>query len=346
LLATYRGFPDLAKKLEDILAAHGCAFRPSGRFEILTHCPQCGDADQSEHLAISTRNRGWRCLRNPRQHRGRSYVRLLTLLLRCSTERAQELLGVQGAAPLPAQDEYASQWRRQLGLTIPEKPEARKLSFPREFRQLAPSVPRSGGFWDYLMDSLPEGRGFSLEQARWAAEAYDLHYAVSGTYAYRLIIPIYDRLNRLMTWTARAISPEAHIRYKTLSKEFARAAPGELLLGLPLLETAPSTRCLVIVEGPFDAIAISAIGHSVGVWGACVFGLELSDRQADIISELNDRFDKVRLMLDPDASLRVLGLQSSLPRRCKSQAIPDGFKDPGEFVGSSQGEDFVLSLAK
>jgi len=331
----------VAQKLEDILAAHGCSFRYSGRFEVLTHCPMCGDADQSEHLAVSIRKRGWRCLRNPRQHRGRSYVRLLTLLLRCSVERAQELLGVQGAPPLPAQDEFASQWRRQLGLTIEEKPEARKLSFPKEFRQLEVGAPRSAGFWEYL----EETREYSPAQARWAARNYNLQYAVSGDYAYRLIIPVYDRSNKLMTWTARAISLEAHIRYKTLSKEFARIAPGELLLGLSLLDKAILARCLVIVEGPLDAIAISTIGHSVGIWGACIFGLELSAKQADLISDLDGRFDKLRLMLDPDAMLRVLNLRSSLPRRCKSIELPKGFEDPGALIGSPEGEDFVLSLA-
>jgi hypothetical protein len=330
----------LAQKLEDILAAHGCAFRPSGRFEILTHCPQCGDADQSEHLAISTRSRGWRCLRNPQAHRGRSYIRLLTLLLRCSTERARELLGVLGAPPLPAQDEFSAQWRQQLGLTAPEKPAARRLSFPREFRELEPRASRSAGFWDYLAN-----RGYSNAQATWASRAYDLHYAVSGEYAYRLIIPIYDRFGSLMTWTGRAISPRAHIRYKTLSKELHRAAPGELLLGLPLLDKAPRARCLVVVEGPFDAIAISAIGHSAGIWGSCIFGLELSEKQADIISDLSSRFDRLRLMLDPEAALRVLRLRSSLPRRCKPIEVPPGFEDPGALIGSHSGENFVMSLA-
>jgi hypothetical protein len=225
-------------------------------------------------------------------------------------------------------------------LTTPEKPETRRLEFPKEFHELEPTSPRSAGFWDYL-----ESRGYSERQALWASRAYDLRYALAGAYAYRLIIPVYDRRRQLMTWTARAISPQAHVRYKTLKKEFARAPPGELLLGLPLLEEAASARCLTIVEGPLDAIAISTVGHSVGVWGACVFGLEISAKQADIISDLNERFDKIRLMLDPDAMLRVLNLRSSLPRRCIPEHMPSGFKDPGELVGSPEGEDFILSLA-
>lgn len=330
----------MARKLEDILASHGCDFRSSGRFEILTRCPLCGDADPSEHLAISTRKRGWRCLRNPHQHRGRSYVRLLTLLLRCSPERAKELLGIDDTVPLPDEDDFATQWRAQLGIedTL-VKPKS--LQFPKEFRQLTPGASRSRGFWLYLSD-----RGFSPEQGFWASEAYDLHYALSGKYAYRVIVPIYDRNNQLMTWTARSIRSDADIRYMTLGKENARKPPGELLLGLPLLWKARKRRCLVVCEGPFDAIAVSVIGHEAGVWGTCLFGLELSTAQADILTDVGEGFDRMRVALDPDASLRVLSLRSQLPRRCLPLHLPERFKDPGQLIGSRTGEDFVLSLAQ
>lgn len=328
------------QQLEDILAQHGFEFKQSGKFEILTRCPLCGDSDPSEHLAISTRKRGWRCLRNPRQHRGKSYIRLLTLLLRCSDERARELLGEPDARPLPAADEFAEQWRRQLGLTEEPKPISRKLDFPREFRRLTLGAPRSAAFWDYLA-----GRGYNARQSRWLAEAYDLHYALSERYAYRLIVPIYSRSSQLMTWTARSINPNADIRYLTLLTDFARAAPGELLLGLPFLWRAAPARCLVICEGPFDAIAVSAIGHELGVWGTCLFGLELSDAQADILAELCEGFDRVRFLIDPDAFLRVLSLRERLPRRCFPMKLPEGFKDPGDLIGSKIGEEFVYSLA-
>lgn len=328
----------MSQKLEDILAQHGCAYRQSGRFEILTRCPLCGEADPSEHLAISVRKRGWRCLRNPRQHRGKSYVRLLTLLLRCSYERAQELLGVPNTRPLLAPDEFSSQWRRQLGLEQ-NNASLRSLELPSEARKLTLGAPRSGGFWKYL-----EERGFSPEQAKWAAETYDFHYALSGRYAYRLIIPVYSRTLQLMTWTARSVTPNAGIRYLTLSTDYARCAPGELLLGLSFLGRANPARCLVVCEGPFDAIAVSAIGHEAGVLGTCLFGLELSDAQADLLTELCDYFDRTKLLIDNPAWTRVLGLKERLPKRCRPMHLPEGFKDPGVLIGSKEGEAFVHSL--
>jgi hypothetical protein len=335
----------VAQNLEQILSAHGIGFRYSGRFEILTHCPLCGDSDRSEHLAISTRRRGWRCLRNPTQHKGRSYARLLTLLLRCSEERARELTGEEAAAPLPDQDEFSQQWRKQLGVDT-ELPSARKLVFPKEAKSLADGGYLTAGFWHYLTDPLPDGRGLSAEQARWAAEVYDLHYAISGRFAYRLIIPVYDRASQLMTWTARSIALDAEIRYLTLKSDEARARPGELLLGLPQLARAAPARCLVVAEGPFDAIALSVLGHSQGIWGTCIFGLELSDAQSDLLYSLSEHFERIVLLIDPaQAWLRTLGMRSRLPRRCQSLMVPEGFKDPGELVKTREGKAFVLSLA-
>ena len=337
----------MPKKLENILAAHGVNFREGGSSEVLTRCPLCGDADPSEHLSINLQRRGWRCLRNPHQHRGKSYVYLLTLLLRCSEDRARELLGVREAAPLPSADDFSQQWRKQLGYDQNETQRPSKLTFPKEIKPLTPGAPRSGGFWDYLTDSLPDGRGFTREQAEWVAETYKLHYATSGRFAYRVIIPIFDRLGNLQTWTGRSLDPEASIRYLTLRKEEALAPPGNLLLSLPILARAEKRRCLSICEGPFDAIAVTALGHRYGVWGTCLFGLELSEAQSNLIYDISESFDRVRLLIDPrEAWLRNLSIKSGLPRRAKPQTIPDGFKDPGEFVASSsEATAFIRSLA-
>jgi DNA primase catalytic core, N-terminal domain len=330
----------MSQKLEAILAARGIEYRQGGRFEILVRCPLCGASDPSQHLAVSTRNRGWRCLRNPRQHRGTSYVRLLILILRCTEEAAREMLGVTGAVSLPDQDDFSQQWRKQLGVEVSSSA-LTSLQFPKEFKRLVEGGPQSGGFWKYLKD-----RGFSFEQRRWLAEMYQLHYTISGRYSYRIIIPITDERGKLMTWTARSIDPDADIRYMTLSKEYALAPPGDLLLGLQMLWRTDNARCLVICEGPFDAMAISALGHEAGVWGTDIFGLELSAVQADLLAELAIKFDRMVVLLDPnEAWLRLLDMRSRLPRNCKSQHLPAQLKDPGELVGYRDGEAFVRSLA-
>lgn len=326
-----------------VLAAHGVPYRVSGRDEILVRCPQCGSSDPSQHMAINTHGRGYRCLRNPTQHKGKAYSRLLSLLLSCSIERAKELLGEQSAVPLPSEDEFASSWRKQLGLLGAEKPSRpTRLQFPKEVKPLVWGGPRSASFWNYLL----QDRGFTRAQAEWASEAYDFHYALWGKYSYRVVIPIYSGTGELMTWTARAIDPRADIRYMTHPKEEAVAPPTSLLLGLPILNKTRLTRYLVVCEGPFDAIAVSVLGHELGIWGTCLFGLELSEKQADLLSDLAARFDRVGLLLDPEqAWLRTLDMTSLLPKRCKMLHLPEGLKDPGEMIGRKEGADYIASLA-
>lgn len=332
----------MSKKFETVLAAHGIPYRISGRDEILVRCPACGSADPSQHMAVNTHGRGYRCLRNPSQHKGKVYSRLLSLVLSCSIERAKELLGEKQALPLPSEDEFASSWRKQLGLTEIEKPIPRKLRFPREVKPLVWGAPGSVAFWDYLL----EDRGFTRDQAEWAAKTYDFHYTRWGKYSYRIIVPIYSGTGELMTWTARAIDSRADIRYMTHPKEEAVAPPTSLLLGLPTLSKARLKRYLVVCEGPFDGIVVSVLGHGLGIWGTCLFGLEISEAQADLLSDLETQFDRVGLLLDPEqAWLRNLDMTSLLPKRCNMLHIPENFKDPGELISRKEGAEYIASLA-
>ena len=325
-----------------LLSQHGIEYTAQ-RENYYLSCPFCGTSDQGQHLAISLLGRGWRCFRNPTQHRGRSYVRLVSALLRCSDAHAKELLGEDAPIALPAPDEFSSQWRKQLGLAKTQTTATvTKLSFPREFKPLSTSKsPFAGIFWQYV-----QRRGYTYEQARWAASAYGMHYATTGSYAYRLILPIYDSAGKLMTWTGRSTKADAQVRYMSLAASESLTAPGNLLLGLPLLWKAEPAACLVICEGPFDAVAISTLGHRYGVWGACLFGVNVSEAQADLLDALERRFPRMRLLIDPDANLKVLNLRQRLPTRCKSTPLMSGLKDPGELVSAgAAGVEFVKSLA-
>jgi hypothetical protein len=189
-------------------------------------------------------------------------------------------------------------------------------------------------------------RGFTQEQAWWIAETYNLHYACTGRWAYRVLVPIYDQRNVLLTWTARSILSDEKIRYMTLPGEEALAAPSDLLLGLPLLWNVHNPRCLVVCEGPFDALAISVLGHRAGVYGTCLFGVQVTEAQAYLLDRLSDRFKGVRLLVDSDAWLRVLGLRDRLPKSCLVTSLLKNLKDPGELVKLGPAAmDYVLSLA-
>jgi hypothetical protein len=324
-----------------LLSQHGIEFRTSGAFEVQVKCPWCGAADPSQHLSISLRGRGWRCFRAPTQHVGKSNVRLLAALLRCSFDHARDLLGERRPA-LPSQREFAERWRQQLGLAV-NKAEVRPttLQLLPEFHPLAERslVTRSRWaepFWRYLAN-----RGYSDLQASWLAESYALHYCTVGAWAWRLIVPIYTTHGQLATWTGRTIHKDYQPRYKTLPSAVAVVPPTDLLLGLPLLWEAQKTRMLVICEGPFDALSISALGHSVGVWGTCLFGKGVSPVQAELLADLEHRFERIALLLDADAAFSRLALRDRLPRRTQVMDLPAGVKDPGDLTGHA---DWIKNL--
>lgn len=321
------------------LDQRGVPYREGGRNEVLVHCPFCGESDQGHHLSISTRNRGWRCFRN-RSHKGRSYARLLSNLIACSEEFARELLG-ERTQSLPDRDTFASDWRRQLGMSqvVVERPT--HIDLPSEVKPLSRSYGRLADvFWNYL-----HSRGYGSAEAGWLAKTYRLQYSISGKWAYRLLLPIYDSAGKLMTWTGRAVLPEAEVRYLSLSAESSVESPPNLLLGLDFLWRVYKPRCLVVTEGPFDAMAVTALGNLDGIWGTCLFGVQVSDAQAVLLDDLTRKFDRMRLLVDPDAAMKVMGFRDKLPKSCQIRHLPPGFKDPGELPkGWDKGQEFVRTL--
>lgn len=315
------------------LSQHQIDYRAEGALNVAVHCPLCGDADASKHLAISLRGRGWRCFRNA-NHKGRSRAKLIQLLLRCTWEQAQRYAGIEPAPSARDEDVFAA-LSGFLGVSAARPP--KQLSFPTEFKPLARRSISGEPFRNYMID-----RGMDEDEVEWIIENYDLHYAVKGRWRNRIIIPIYDRYKKLTTWTARSIRADDQLRYKTLKVHpedeydegpFALAPPGSLLLGLPLLWTCPNPRVLVPCEGPFDGMRVSAAGWSRGVYGTCLFGLQLSEAQVELLQELAERFPRRRLLLDNDAKLVAFSMVQRLEGlRCKAVSLPGGVKDPGALL--------------
>lgn len=323
------------------LESRGVPFREGGRNEILVHCPFCGENDPSQHLSISLRGRGWRCLR-VKPHSGRSYARLLCNLIACTEEFARDLLGEQ-TRTLPPADQFSSDWRRQLGVNSTAQGRPTQIALPQEIKPLTRSYGRYAEmFWAYL-----RGRGFDTTQAGWLAKQYRLQYAITGKWAYRLIVPIYNSAGALMTWTGRAVRPDTEVRYLTLPSETSVEAPPNLLLGLDFLWRVYKPRCLVVTEGPFDAMAVTALGNTNGIWGTCLFGIQVSDAQAGLLDDLGRKFDRVRLLVDPDARLKTLSFRDRLPRNCQVRELLPTLKDPGELPKLGvKGSEFVRTLAQ
>lgn len=318
-----------------------------GRNGLNIKCPLCGASDPSEHMRLSSAQGWWACLRN-RSHRGNEPTRLVRTLLRCGEDEARRI--VQGEAALaPTGDDLGASFaalKLRLGAST-EVPQG-DLRLPREFKPLLDGSCFAEPFLDYLTE-----RGFRSAQIRWLAENYNLHYAVRGPFSYRLIIPIYDRYGGLVSWSGRTILADAQPRYKTLSVHpnprdpeapVAKLPANATVLGLPVLHQASNLRVLVGVEGQFDALKLTAFGHTMGVYGACLFGLNVYPSQVAELLELSRNFDGFCMLLDEDAELHRLRLQSQVhPLPCRLLRMPPGSDDPGAMSGE-QVVQFCLSL--
>lgn len=317
----------------------------TSRNSLSTRCPWCGENDPSQHLGISLKNLGWGCLRNA-AHRGKSNARLVQQLLRCSPAEAKRLVGGSEALA-PSLSDFEASALALRGLTENNVSTAvpGPLKLLPEFKPLLNGSPFSQPFLAYL-----KNRGYRDQQIGWLAKHYQLLYAIKGLYAQRIILPIYDRYGDLLSWTARTIKPDTQPRYRTLTvrgddgSPVAKLAANNTLLGLPLLYSAENPRVLVLVEGPFDALKLTAFGYPFGVYAAALFGLNVYQAQVAEIQELAQRFDKVCLLVDEDAEFQRLRLLSALAGvNCQALKMPKGSDDPGALTGE-QATQFALEI--
>lgn len=298
-------------------------------------CPFCGESDPSQHLGINPKNGAWGCLRN-KTHRGRSPIRLLQQLLRCTVEEAQRLAGIKERLT-PTTDALAESFRALAGGGAQEAARYNgPLKLLPEFKPLLNGSVFARPFVEYLRQ-----RGFREAQLSWVAKAYELCYATKGLYAYRIIIPIYDRYGALLSWTARSISADAQPRYRTLRVSadddgpVAKLAANATILGLPLLWRVDNPRVLVLCEGPFDALKITAFGQALGVYATALFGLNVYPTQVELVQQLSERFEKVYLLLDEGTEFQRLRLLDTLSSvGAIPLSVPYGRKDPGELTGA------------
>jgi hypothetical protein len=317
---------------ERFLRTHHVDAAPSGARQVVVHCPFCGPDDPSHHMSINLDGRGWRCWRAPESHFGRAPTKLVQKMLGCTIEEALRITGADAPPPPPTSEALVANLARLRGQAAPAPTRPRRLVLPEKFHPLTQDDERSEPFWHYLT----EVRGYRASEARWLAEAYDLHWAVTGPYAWRLIFPVRDRYGDLLTWTARAVGATAKLRYKQPPDDLARTPAPRTLLGLDWLWRAPDPRVLVLCEGPLDATRITVSGASMGVWATCLFGLNLSADQRDLILELAAaRFPRVALLLDATADRDRLRIARQLtPLRLALPRLPPGSDDPGELTAA------------
>lgn len=136
-------------------------------------------------------------------------------------------------------------------------------------------------------------------------ERWGLGYAVDGDLGGRIWIPVKSIDGALESWTARAYD-DRDPKYDSST----RPAHG-VLLGEHLWPGLHSPSC-VVVEGPFDAMAVDALGLGVAVAAlrGSVAGKALDPEHARKLA----RFEEVVVATDPDeagrkAADRLLGLR-------------------------------------
>lgn len=295
-------------------------------------CPWCGDAQGAASMSVSLVGDGWRCWRQPGEHYGKSPARLVQALINCSWQEACRITGQPAGI---SGDDVLSKVN-----SLFKKPEgaARKLPLimPPEFQSFRHELPSSQLFYDYLVTK----RGFARTTVRALTETYGIHYCMRGPFHGRIIFPILHDAE-MVNWTGRSIYPVEELRYLSLSTDPENAKEKglppavkpitEYLWRYDQLKTTDAT-CLVLTEGPFDALKVSVLGAPRWIESTCFFTMTASPTQIELLHEVLPRFKHRILLLDQNTTASGLRLSFQLqPLGVVLRHLPSRFKDPGEL---------------
>lgn len=312
---------------ETFLTSYGVPYVTRGpnvsRGHVSVKCPFCGNDDPSQHLTISLAGNGWYCYRN-RDHRGKNPARLIQHLINVTSEQARAIAGQSILIP----DDFMG---AVLGkLAPPEVPLNKGIKLPREFKPLDPSRHSAKRFVRYLED-----RGFSEYEIERMHDRHGLCYATQGSFRGRIIFPIWKD-GKLQTYTGRTVYPDVDLRYKTLSQDPEKEeSPATGPISDFLLwhdDIADGGECLVLVEGPFDALKVRTLGRAYGVRATCCFTAQPSPMQIEALHDIAPRYKRRVLLLDRGTLATTLRTESGLAGLgFRSVFLPERYKDPGEL---------------
>lgn len=293
--------------------------------EVNISCPFCnssGNPDPSKHLGVDSKRGYFSCWRNDK-HRGKTLHRLIMKILRCSYDKACDVLGVrQTYIDNDFLNEFLDNPESYFYEEVKEK---KPLSFPKEFKNFGKSrmdVP----YKNYLIN-----RGFEKDDIEELCEIYGLKYVTDGRYSNRIILPIYMD-GELVSWTGRSISKNVHTRYLSLSeKEGAFISIKDTIFNFDFLLNN-SNDFLYVVEGPFDALKIDYFGYDFNANATCIFSKVLRQSQIQLLHEVSHNFKKIIILLDPEeleANQRSLDSLYFLGNKVVVGEMPENFEDPG-----------------
>lgn len=295
-----------------------------GRDHVGVKCPFCPD-DPSEHMSISTDNKGWRCWRN-NEHRGKSPVKLIMGLLRCSQAAAQQIAGHSVFVP---EGDLLTMVQKQFEPDKITKPKG--LELPKEFKKFT-NLPSGRPYVNYLMS---KERGFYWSEIGQFTDKWDMRYCTHGPYYGRIIFPVYQ-YGKLVTWSGRSIHANAFLRYKTLPIEpdheheiVAQCSIRETLLWYDRLMSS-TAHTIFICEGPFDALKINVLGEEEGIVSTCLYTNNPSEAQIELLHDLLPRYERRYLLLDRNELANTIKTADRLSDLSVEMAqLSPGVKDPG-----------------
>ncbi len=289
-------------------------------------CPFCGQADPSEHLGLKLdlKDPAWACWRNA-EHAGRSPRRLVQKLLGCSFQTANEIISSQlDSSPEDSElDSAVDAIRSHQQITKPQPTTTYPIvQFPSEFKPLHHNMHPSR-YADMFLNYLAMTRGFGKD-AESVAEIFKLHYALSGEFAWRLIIPFYQH-QQLLGWTGREIRGSTRHRYHSRgSKDVLFNLDDALSAHVPTL---------IVVEGPIDAIKIHYYGRQHGYTAMAIIGVAVTPLQIAQLGKVVSQFERTVILFDREY------LAGGLPLAAELEALSGGkvrakflteYKDPGD----------------
>lgn len=269
-------------------------------------CPWCGEADSSQHLGINLNTGMWGCWRN-KQHRGRKLSRLLTKLLGISLSEARRIAGEGKSAAVESSDfgkALHSLSGASTSLTARDLEDS-QLSLPKSFAKLTGRTRGQRLATDYLVND----RGFPKSRLIAFARRYDLRYTLSGDFAERIIVPVYEDGN-LMTYLGRSVYPTAPLRYRALSKDDSIKQVKDCVYNFDHANC--EGRILYIVEGAFDVFKIDWYNHKHGVTAVGLFNMNVEPTQLELLYRLRGLYDHYIGILDKGEVASTMRLESEL----------------------------------
>lgn len=275
----------------------------TSRGHINIQCPWCGTADPSYHLGIEEASGAYYCLRSQPPHAGRS-VPFLLMKLGVPPYQIDALLGEFSDDRPP-----------------PRTPHHRETTSWERFTSAADHP----AALTYL-----KSRG--LDPPAVIARRYDMRFITTGgVNAWRILLPLHLHFE-IVGWTGRAIGKQTP-RYWTNDPSDGAA------LYIPAYPTKDTTT-IIVVEGPFDAVAIADAYHpNYPVTAIAVTGLNLNPlrRQhlADVIGLAREPRVLITLDNDQERNIRenfynLLAHGTGIPHP-ESFPLPAGAKDAGEM---------------